>query len=90
MSSRRGLGWTVMLLALLMTTGCVPIRHDGAKYYLILGAGVVRVTQTNQVTVVKAESLGLYAGDGRANFGYSSIYSARVPTNASVLLEVTK
>jgi hypothetical protein len=80
----------VTCFALLTTTGCVPIQRNGAKYYVILGAGVIRVTQTNQVTVVKADSLGLYAGDGRMNFGYSSIYSARVPTNANVLLEVTK
>lgn len=81
--------WMAMCLVLL-TVGCVPIHRNGATYYVILGAGVMRVTQTNQVSVVKAETLGIYAGDGRVNVGLSAVYSARIPTNANVILEVTK
>lgn len=77
------------IIALLLV-GCVPIHRDGKTYHLVIGLGVVRVSETNQVTVVKASTLGLYAGDGRLNLGASSIYSARVPTNANVVLEVTK
>lgn len=75
-------------IALLLLTGCVPIRHAGKTYYIILGAGVIRVSQTNEITVVKATSVGVYAGDGRLNIGASSVYSARVPTNAQTVLEI--
>jgi len=79
------------LLALpLLLAGCVPFQYHGQSYHLILGAGLVRVTETNQVTVVKSQSLGLYVGDGRANLGLSQVYEAKVPTNANVVLEVTK
>lgn len=78
------------LCAVFLMTGCIPFERNGSKYYLVLGAGMFRVTQTNQVSVVKAETLGVYAGDGRVNVGLSTVYSARVPTNANVLLEVTK
>jgi hypothetical protein len=80
----------LLCLVIVLLAGCVPIRHGGKTYYVILGAGVVRVSRTNDVTVVKATSLGIYAGDGRFNVGASSIYAARVPTNANVVLEVTK
>lgn len=79
---------TVLCIILVLLTGCVPIRHAGKTYYVILGAGVIRVSQTNAVTVVKATSLGVYAGDGQFDVGASSVYSARVPTNAQVVLEV--
>ncbi len=79
---------TVVCITLLLLTGCVPIRHAGKTYYVILGAGVIRVSQTNEITVVKATSVGVYAGDGRINIGVSSVYCARVPTNAQVVLEV--
>lgn len=91
MSFAHGFGLMATCSALLMiATGCFPIRHGGKTYHVILGAGVIRVSQTNEVTVVKATSLGVYAGDGRVNIGVSSIYSARVPTNANLILEVTK
>ena len=77
-----------LCLLLVLLTGCVPIRHNGKTYYVIVGAGIIRVSQTNAVTIVRARSLGLYAGDGQANLGLSSIYSARVPTNANVVLDI--
>jgi len=77
-----------LCLILVLFTGCVPIWHNGKTYYAIVGLGVIRVSQTNSVTVVKATSLGVYAGDGRVNIGASSVYCARVPTNAQVVLEV--
>ena len=74
------------VLAVALITGCVPLGH---KSYIILGVGVFHVEQpTNQVTVVRAKSLGVYVGDGRLNAGWSSIYSAHVPTNAEVILEI--
>ena len=78
----------VLCVILALMTGCVPIRHAGKTYYAILGVGVIRVSQTNDVTVVKATSLGVYVGDGRVDVGLSSVYQARVPTNAQVVLEV--
>lgn len=75
------------LLAVVFT-GCVPLTYHGQTYHLVLGVGVFHVEQTNQVTVVRSKALGLYAGDGRASLGMVSIYSACVPTNANVLLEI--
>lgn len=80
----------LIMLALLVQTGCVPFHYHGQSYHLILGAGLIRVSDTNQVTVVKSQSLGLYVGDGRANLGLSQVYQAKVPTNANVLIEITK
>jgi hypothetical protein len=74
--------------ALCLVTGCVPITRNGKTYHLVLGVGVIRVSQTNEVTVVRANSLGIYGGDGRFNVGLSSVYSAHIPTNANVVLEV--
>lgn len=79
-----------LCLVLVLMAGCIPVRRNGKTYYVVIGAGIVRVSQTNEVTVVKATTVGVYAGDGRLNIGASSIYSARVPTNANVILEVTK
>ena len=73
------------VLAVLFVSGCVPV---GKNTHIILGLGLFHVEQTNEVTVVRAKSLGLYAGDGRLNAGMSSIYSAHVPTNAEVILEI--
>jgi hypothetical protein len=78
----------LLCLLLVLLTGCVPIRHNGKTYYVVVGAGVIRVSQTNDVTVVRARSLGFYAGDGHANIGLSSVYVARVPTNANVVLDI--
>ncbi len=75
-------------LFLLALCGCVPVRYHGQTYHLVLGVGLFHVEQTNQVTVVVSKTLGLYAGDSRVNLGVASIYSACVPTNANVLLEV--
>lgn len=73
-----------------LLSGCIPFRTKQSSYHLILGLGLVRVERTNAVTVVNSDSLGLYAGDGRVNLGLSSIYSACVPTNAQVVLEIRK
>lgn len=81
---------SLILLMPLLFAGCVPFHYHGQSYTLILGAGLVRVSNTNQVTVVKSEALGLYVGDGRANLGLSQVYQAKVPTNANVIIEVTK
>lgn len=78
----------LICLAALLMTGCVPVRYHGQTYHLVVGLGVFHVEQTNEVTVVRAKSLGVYAGDGRANLGFSSIYSAHVPTNANVILDI--
>lgn len=80
----------LILVFPLLLAGCVPFHYHGQSYHLILGAGLIRVSETNQVTIVKSESLGLYVGDGRANLGLSQVYEAKVPPNANVILEVTK
>lgn len=80
----------LLLLLLILLSGCVPIHHNGKTYHLVIGLGVVRTSETNGITVVKASSAGVYAGDGHFSLGLSSIYTARVPTNANAVLEITK
>jgi hypothetical protein len=77
-----------LFLLVVVLTGCVPLAYHGKTYHLVLGVGVFHVEQSNQVTVVTAKTFGLYAGDSRLNLGLASIYSARVPTNVNVLLEI--
>jgi hypothetical protein len=74
----------VLLLAL---AGCVPL---GRNTHLVLGVGVFRVNNTNQVTVVKADTLGVHAGDGRLNLGLSSVMTASIPTNSNTVLEIKR
>jgi len=72
-------------LVLLALTGCVPL---GKSTHLVLGLGVFRVNNTNQVTVVKANTLGVYAGSGRLNAGLSSVVTAHIPINSNTILEI--
>ena len=72
-------------LILLALTGCVPL---GKSTHLVLGLGVFRVNNTNQVTVVKASTLGVYAGSGRLNAGLSSVVTAHIPINSNTILEI--
>ena len=82
--------YLVLILASICLAGCIPIRQGGKTYYVILGAGVIRVSQTNEVKVVNADAFGIFAGDGHFTVGMANVYTARVPTNAQVILEVTK
>jgi|PlaIllAssembly_1097288.scaffolds.fasta_scaffold19003_6 hypothetical protein len=72
-------------LALLALTGCIPM---GKSTHLVLGVGVFRVQSTNEVTVVKANTLGVHAGAGRLNVGLSSVMTASIPTNSNTILEI--
>lgn len=74
-------------LFLMLLTGCVPL---GRNTHLVLGIGVFRVANTNDVKVVKADTLGIHAGDGRLNLGLSSVMTANVPTNSNTILEIRK
>jgi hypothetical protein len=74
-------------LLLVLLTGCVPL---GRNTHLVLGLGVFRVQQTNEVKVVKVDALGIHAGDGRFNLGLSSVMTANIPTNSNTVLEIKK
>lgn len=74
-------------LLLVLLTGCVPL---GRNTHLVLGIGVFKVQQTNEVKVVKANTLGVHAGDGRFNLGLSSVLTANIPTNSNTILEIRK
>jgi hypothetical protein len=65
--------------------GCVPV---GRNAHLVLGLGVFRVGQTNQVTVVKASTLGVHLGDHRMNVGVSTVTVVDIPTNSNTILEL--
>lgn len=66
-------------------TGCVPV---GRNTHLVLGVGVFRTSQTNQVKVVKASTLGMHLGDRRVNLGASTVTLVDIPTNSNVILEL--
>lgn len=74
-------------LLLMLLTGCVPL---GRNTHLVLGIGVFKVQQTNDVKVVKADAIGFYLGDGRFNLGASSVMTANIPTNSNTILEIKK
>lgn len=78
---------TNLPLLLILLTGCIPIAKDR---YVVVGVGIFKAKQTNSISIVEAQTIGVYVGDGRVNVGASYIYSARVPTNANVILEIKK
>ena len=77
----------LMPALLLALTGCVPLSRDT---HLVLGIGVFRVQHTNQVTVLRADTIGLHAGDRRLNLGLSQVMIADIPTNSNTILEIKR
>ena len=76
--------------ALILMSGCIPIRTNGTTHYLVLGIGVVSVNNTNRsvAQVTKATVLGGYASENGGGIGYSSKNSIMVVTNADIDIEV--
>lgn len=76
-------------IILFTLTGCIPFQEQGKKCHLVLGIGIFQTETTNEVHIVRVSQFGAYVGDGRFSLGFSELYSASVPTNANVVLEIS-
>lgn len=76
-----------LLPALMLLSGCT-INRNGVVHHVIIGFGIVSVQSTNQATIVKAKSLGVYAGPRNLTLGLSAVTVADIPTNSNVLIEI--
>jgi hypothetical protein len=81
------------LIILLLTafSGCAITDKSGTTHHVIVGFGVVSVSQTNTVArVVRTTAIGLSAasGPGSCFVGYGSGVTVSVCTNANMLIEV--
>lgn len=79
---------SLLLAAVLPVLAGCAYTKDGVTHHVIIGFGVVTVQSTNAATVVKAHSLGVYAGPHSLNLGWSAVTSADIPTNSNVLIEI--
>lgn len=80
----------LMLVGMLLISGCIPIRTNGTTHYLVVGIGIVSVNNTNQAIaqVTKSSVLGGYVTEHGGGVGYSSINQIMVNTNSDVDIEV--
>ena len=74
-------------VAVAFLSGCVPTNH---RTHLVLGLGVFWIEQTNGVSVVKSDTLGIQAGSGQLNIGASQITIITVPTNSNTVIDLRK
>lgn len=84
----------VSLLAsvLFLGSGCVPFRSKGTTHYLVLGIGVVSVSNTNKevAQVSRANAIGLLASERGVKLGYGAESTVSIKTNENVIVEVRK
>jgi hypothetical protein len=81
-----------MLFAILLSSGCSHTDANGVRSHLIIGFGVVRVTNTNAAagTILNVKAIGLYTGGRSLSLGYVDQTRVEIKTNANVLLEIKK
>jgi hypothetical protein len=84
------LRFNLLLFALLLVGGCVPIHKKGTTHYLVFGFGVVSVNSTNRTvaTVVRANVIGVVASGRGLKAGYSAETSVSIGTNENIVIEV--
>lgn len=77
---------------LLLGSGCVPIKRGGTTHYLILGAGIVSVSNTNKevAQVSRANAIGVMASERGMKLGYGAESTVSIKTNENVVIEVRK
>jgi len=80
------------LLAALLLCGCVYTDKNGVRSHVIVGFGIVRSGNTNEVagTVLNVKAVGLYTGGRSLSLGYVNQTRVEIQTNANVLLEIKK
>lgn len=84
----------ITLTALLLCTGCIPIRTRDSTHQLVIGIGIVSTPRqpVDEPVVIKTQYLGVLAGQepaARFGLGYGSSISTVIPTNRNVVVEVS-
>ena len=79
----------VVFIALLIC-GCVPIRTNGTTHYIVIGIGIVSVSNTNQyaASITSETAIGAYVSEDGGGIGYKSKQQIMVSTNADMTIEV--
>ena len=80
------------LSAALLLCGCAYTDRNGVKSHVIIGFGIVRSGNTNEVggTVLNVKAVGLYTGGRTLSLGYVNQTRVEIQTNANVVLEIKK
>jgi hypothetical protein len=80
------------LLTATMLCGCSHTDKSGVRTHLIIGFGLVRVSNTNEAagSVISVKALGLHAGNGNATVGWVNQTCVAIKTNSNVLLEIKR
>ena|ERR1035437_7947547 len=75
----------------LLICGCVPIRTNGTTHYLVIGIGVVSVSNTNQyaASITTENVLGGYISESGGSIGYKSKQQIMVSTNTDMIIEMS-
>jgi len=78
-------------LGLLFMSGCIPIRTNGITHYVVIGVGVVSVSNTNQyaASITTENVLGGYVSEHGGGIGYKSTQQTMVSTNADMIIEMS-
>lgn len=76
----------------LLVCGCAYTDKNGRRCHIIIGAGIVRHSTTNETgaTILNVKAVGLYTGTGTISLGYVDQTRVEVQTNANVLIELRK
>ena len=79
------------IAAMLFMGGCIPIHTNGTTHYLVIGIGVVSVSNTNQyaASITKENVLGGYVSKDGGGIGYKSKQQIMVNTNADMSIETS-
>jgi len=84
----------VKLLAALATTlllcGCVYTDRNGGRTHIIVGFGIMRCGNTNEIAgaVLNVKAVGLYTGGRTLGLGYLNQTRVEIQTNANVIVEL--
>jgi hypothetical protein len=84
--------WMAILFCCLLC-GCT-ISRKGTVHHIIVGFGIISVSQTNRIEITKSQALGLaiYVKEGfRFNAGYSSSVVASIPdSTTNTIIEISQ
>ena len=70
----------------------MPFNRGGTTYYLVIGVGVVSVSNTNTsvARVVKTDAIGITGTPHGVTVGYTGSSVISVNTNQNILVEVQR
>lgn len=84
---------TVLSICIVVVaSGCIPVRTGDTLHYVIIGAGVVSVSDTNRnvARVSTATSVGIMATERGVKIGYGAESVVAIKTNENVSVEVER